>query len=279
LDDSNAEKIKNILRLKNKSGLELVDFNELTVTKNFSYLGEAVILELLKNLKMFSVFSASENQRSLISTGDAFVTLLSHRILCPGSKLGASRWSQESWLPHLLESTQDYTLQVQHLYRALPAIEEKKQDLENHLFSLIKNDPETFGQMTTVFYDMSSTYFEGENVVDAVYNQHSKDGRPDHLQLQLGVLVNERGFPFSWDLFNGNISENPTLKTQIKTLSERFGLKNILLVFDRGFISQTNFLAIEATGFSFITGLEKPELKTLLDLQDPTLKNFSCRTQ
>jgi transposase len=70
----------------------------------------------------------------------------------------------------------------------------------------------------------------------------------------LGLLIDEKGVPFSWDIFNGNQADAPTLIKQIQKLKERFCLDRALLVFDRGFLSNDNLRSVggEIRGVSFV---------------------------
>ncbi len=96
------------------------------------------------------------------------------------------------------------------------------------------------------------------------FSEHSKDHRPDRLQVVLGLLINESGIPFSWDVFKGNQGDAPTLVTQLKKFKNRFGVEKALLVFDRGFLSHDNLEAVEKAGYHYLTGLRAPQIETLL---------------
>jgi len=98
------------------------------------------------------------------------------------------------------------------------------------------------------------------------YSENTKDHRPDRLQVVLGLLMNERGLPFSWELFAGNQGDAPTLKKQIKKFQKRFGVKKATLVFDRGFLSNDNLEKVEEAGYAYVTGLDAPQIETLWSL-------------
>jgi transposase len=129
------------------------------------------------------------------------------------------------------------------------------------------------------FYDLTSSYFEGDCAEGAAHSEHSKDHRPDCLQVVLGLLIGEKGLPFSWDVFRGNQGEAPTLITQLKKFKKRFGIEKALLVFDRGFLSHDNLKAVELAGYHYLTGLRAPQIETLLTAYpQPWMEEISTET-
>jgi transposase len=258
LSDEQAGKIKSALKLKNHAELGVYGLKDLSLLQSWSYLDLAFVKQILDELGIASLIPES---RSLLSPQHAFSILVIHRILKPGSKLQATRWLKNTALPSLL-GIDKQEIQSQHLYRSLEDIERAKPELEQHLFQHLKKSGQN---LDCVFYDMSSSYFEGSEVEDAAFNLHSKDHRPDCLQLQLGLLVSPDGFPFSWDLFPGNQGESPTMIEQVSKLKKRFGLQKTLLVFDRGFLSEKNLKWITENEYDYLTALDSPQVKTLVD--------------
>ena len=146
----------------------------------------------------------------------------------------------------------------------MPGIASQQEVIEQHLFKtiIVPKDPKV---SSLYFYELTySSYFEGDCAEGAARSEHSKDHRPDCLQVVLGLLINEKGLPFSWDVFKGNQGEAPTLITQLKKFKKRFGIENALLVFDRGFLSHDNLDAVEKAGYHYLTGLKAPQIETLL---------------
>jgi len=260
LDDEHAEKIRGALKLSNDSEKGIYSVNDLSLKKTYSYLDVAAIYHVIKELKLHTVL---EETKSVVNVNKIFSLLLVHRILNPGSKLSAKRWIAKTVLPQLI-NLDNMEIEVQHIYRALPSIEAGKEKLENHLCSLLKEENYSF---ENIFYDLTSSYFEGDNVEKAAFSKNSKDHREDKLQLLLGLLVNKEGCPFSWDIYKGNQGESTTFLEQVEKLKKRFNLKSTLLVFDRGFLSQANLRCIVEAGYQYLTGLDSPQIETLVDLQ------------
>ncbi|MFH1328791.1 MAG: IS1634 family transposase [Candidatus Bathyarchaeota archaeon] len=262
LEDTQAEKIKAALKLRTHPDMGLYGLGDVGFVRCWDYLDVAFLKE---EFDRFGIAKLLDDNRALISPAQVLAILVIHRILAPGSKLRATRWLRDNFLTCLLELNAEQ-VQCQHIYRALPSIEQAKTSFEDYVFSYLKTQGSTF---ESVFYDMSSSYFEGTCVELGEFNAHSKDHRPDRLQVELGILVNENGIPFAWDLFPGNKGESPVMIQQVNKIKERFALKKTLLIFDRGFLSDKNLKYIERNGYHYLTGLDSPQINTLLDVYLP----------
>ena len=121
------------------------------------------------------------------------------------------------------------------------------------------------GEGTLVLYDVTSTYFEGRCCPLAGYG-YSRDERRHNLQIVLGVLANQAGCPVACEVFEGDTADPKTVAAQIQKLRERFGLKEIVLVGDRGMLTQAR---IEAElrplqGLEWITALRSVQIQELV---------------
>jgi transposase len=97
------------------------------------------------------------------------------------------------------------------------------------------------GEGTLVLYDVTSTYLDGRCCPLARYG-YSRDGKPDKLQIVFGVLCSKEGCPIAVEVFAGNTADPSTLKTQIGKLRQHFGLRRVVLVGDRGMITQARII-------------------------------------
>ena len=116
-----------------------------------------------------------------------------------------------------------------------------------------------------VLYDVTSTYFEGRKCPLAKFG-HSRDGKRDKLQIVFGLLTNGEGCPVAVEVFAGNIGDPKTLPAQITKIRERFGIARVVLVGDRGMITDArlreNVRPIE--GLEWITALRAPAIQALV---------------
>jgi transposase len=145
------------------------------------------------------------------------------------------------------------------IYYELDKINLNKISIENHLFNLTyKKDPESYGFIN---YDLTTSYFVGYKCNLSAFGKGKKEchGRR---QVLLGVLINDQGYPFKWDVFPGNTAEVKTLKRNINACKSRFGLgnKNVTIVFDRGIISENNAELIENAEMKYISALDRNQI-------------------
>jgi Transposase DDE domain len=115
-----------------------------------------------------------------------------------------------------------------------------------------------------VLYDVTSTYFEGRKCPLAKFG-HSREGRPDKLQIVFGLLTNGEGCPVAVEVFEGNTGDPKTLPAQIKKIRERFAIARVVLVGDRGMLTEArlrqDLRPIE--GLDWITALRAPAIQAL----------------
>jgi transposase len=116
-----------------------------------------------------------------------------------------------------------------------------------------------------VLYDVSSSYFEGRHCPLA-RRGHSRDGRRDRAQIVFGLLTDGEGCPVAVEVFEGNTADPKTLAVQIEKLSQRFGLKRLVLVGDRGMLTSARIEAELKThpGLGWITSLRGPAIRKLV---------------
>lgn len=121
----------------------------------------------------------------------------------------------------------------------------------------------TTGSGSLFFYDVTSSYFEGEHnaLADFGYNRDRIKGKK---QVVMGLLTDAGGEPVSVSLFAGNTSDLRTFGAQVDSLTNTFGQKNITIVGDRGMIRGPQQAEAGAAGFHYISALHKAEIETLL---------------
>ena len=116
---------------------------------------------------------------------------------------------------------------------------------------------------TLVLYDVSSSYMEGRRCPLAKRG-YSRDGRKGTLQIVYGLLCAPDGCPVAIEVFDGNTADPKTLAVQIDKLKKRFHLDHVVLVGDRGMITQARITEVRAAGLDWITALRAPAIKALM---------------
>ena len=141
---------------------------------------------------------------------EAAFAMVLNRLCDPQSKLGVSEWIDTVYRPEF------ESLQLQHFYRALDFLAEYKDKLEVQLFERIRN---LFNmELDLVFWDTTSTYFEGDGPEEIARYGYSKDKRSDRLQIVIGLLMTKKGIPVAHQIFPGNISDVNTFKAVLEDL-------------------------------------------------------------
>jgi hypothetical protein len=130
---------------------------------------------------------------------------------------------------------------------------------------------------TLVLYDVSSSYMEGR-CCPLAKRGYSRDGKKGTLQIVYGLLCAPDGCPVAIEVFDGNTGDPTTLAPQIDKLKQRFGLSHVVLVGDRGMITEARITEdVKAAGLDWITALRGPAIKDLLNSGALQLTLFDTR--
>src|SRR5208283_5389235 len=117
-------------------------------------------------------------------------------------------------------------------------------------------------EFDVLLYDLTSTYVEGAAEENPMMRRgYSRDHRPDCEQLVLAMIVNQDGFPFSYELFDGNCADVSTVETILRTVERKHGKARRVWIFDRGVVSEENLVAIRKRGGQYLVGTPRSKLK------------------
>ena len=191
---------------------------------------------------------------------DLILALVVSRILDPGSKLAAARaLSPDTATSSLGEQLALGVVDEDELYSALDWLAVRQPAIEA---ALAKRH---FTGGTLVLYDVSSSYLEGRCCPLAQFG-YSRDGKRGKLQIVYGLLCAPDGCPVAIEVFAGSTADPTTLTSQVTKLKERFALDHVVLVGDRGMITQARITEdLKAAGLDWITALRAPAIKALRD--------------
>src|ERR1700736_4848150 len=191
---------------------------------------------------------------------DLVLALAISRILDPGSKLAAARaLSPDTATSSLGEQLALGVVDEDELYSALDWLAVRQPANEA---ALAKRH---LSGGTLVLYDVSSSYLEGRRCPLAQFG-YSRDGKRGKRQIVYGLLCARDGCPVAIEVFAGSTADPTTLTSQVTKLKERFGLDHVVLVGDRGMITQARITEdIKPAGLDWITALRAPAIKALLD--------------
>lgn len=186
---------------------------------------------------------------------DLVEAMVAAQILEPHSKLATTRWWHVTTLPAELgveDASED------DLYEALDWLLERQALIEKKLAA---RHLATDGLM---LYDLSSSYFEGTTCPLAARG-HNRDGKKGKLQVNYGLLTDDRGCPVSVSVYEGNTGDPTTLLPQVHKVKELFGISSMVVVGDRGMISQKQVDVLRNTeAVNWITALKGGAIRRLI---------------
>jgi hypothetical protein len=179
-----------------------------------------------------------------------YLTVL-HRLFASGSDRAAERWREDYLIPGTIG------LELHHLYRAMAFLGEAIEELEKPTGAvrctkdlveeaLFERRRDLFTEVELVFFDTTSLYFEGQGA-EIGKRGHNKDHRPDLKQMVVGMAVDVEGCPICCEMWPGNTADVTTLVPIVKRMRERFQLREITVVADRGMVSQKTLEALEGS--------------------------------
>ena len=203
---------------------------------------------------------------------DLACALIVARILQPRSKLATARALDPDTLASSLGPDLGLgTVSDDDLYRTMDWLLARQPAIETALARrhLAAGD--------FVLADVSSTYFEGRCCPLAARG-HSRDGKKSKLQIVFGLLCNRAGCPVAVQVFAGNTADPRTVGPQVNTLRQRFGLERVVLVGDRGLLTEARLRAdLEPLGLDWITALRNPAIRLLAEAEEVQLSLFDQR--
>ena len=191
---------------------------------------------------------------------DLVLALVVSRLLEPGSKLAAARaLSPDTASSSLGQQLGLGPVDEDELYTALDWLAVRQPAIER----VLAKDHLAGG--TLVLYDVSSSYMEGRCCPLAQYG-YNRDGKRGKLQIVYGLLCAADGCPVAIEVFEGRTADPMTLTSQVSKLKERFGLDHVVLVGDRGMITQARIAEdLSTAGLDWVTALRAPAIKALRD--------------
>ena len=245
------EALRQVLKGNTALGSNLAD--AFAIVRSLPHGHVAAVLAMIAQLEIEQLLERGPQRARTLA-------LIAQRVLEPGSKLATARAlradTAHSTLSQELGVT---TVDEDDLYETLDWLLPQQGAIEAALAR------RHLGEGSLVLYDVSSTYFEGHCCPLARYG-HSRDERRGNPQIVFGVLANTQGCPVAVQVFAGNTADPTTVAAQIAKLRERFALKQVVLVGDRGMLTQAR---IEqelrpVAGLEWITALRSGQIHKLV---------------
>jgi transposase len=250
LPDDAVEILRRVLK-----GETLVCAEEsVSVGRSTPYGHVAAVLGTIRRLKPDQVLGTKRSPER-----DRVLAMIVARVLAPDSKLATARGlGEESAFSALADALSLESVSADSLYRSLDWLVERQPAIETRLAA------KHLREGTLLLYDVSSTYLEGRCCPLAAHG-YSRDGKPGKMQLVFGLLTTPEGCPVAVEVFAGNTADPATLASAVQKARERFGLKRVVWVADRGLLTNAR---VEAelrpdADFGWITALRAPAVQAL----------------
>lgn len=244
------------LRALIKGGKVSLDGDGFEIERSLPHGHVAAVLGVLRDLELHKIIAPRRcRQRDLVEA------MIVARIIEPRSKLATARGlSGETAFTSLGGVLGLGTADENDLYAAMDWLLKRQERIEEALAQRHLHD----GML--VLYDLSSSYFEGKTCPLAKLG-YSRDGKKGTLQIVYGLLCDVEGRPIAIEVFSGNTSDPATLMPQVDKIRNRFGLARVVLVGDRGMITEARIREDldSVEGLNWITALRGPAIRGLVE--------------
>jgi len=226
------------------------------VTRSRPYGHVAAVLGTLRKIGLDRIIGGKGLREHALS-----VAMIVARIIDPRSKLATARGlKDESMFSALGEVLGAEQASEDELYEAMDWLAQRQERIEGRLAK------KHLDNGSLVLYDVTSTYFEGRTCPLARLG-HNRDGKKGKLQIVFGLLCTHKGCPVAVEVFSGDTGDPSTLEGQIRKIRDRFGLDRVILVGDRGLITDARIREEirPVKGLEWITALRSSQIRKLVD--------------
>jgi len=196
-------------------------------------------------------FSKTNREVDLV---EAIFTMVCNRLLAPSSERAVNEWKNGVYEPRW------ESLELHHFYRALDFLIENKEKLELNFHKATKN---LFNyKVDVVMFDTTTVSYwgEGEEAEELLKYGYAKNKRNDLKQLVIGIIMDQNGYPIGHEVWEGNKSDKPAFKEVIDKVKKKYQIGKVILVADRGMVSEENIRYLEDNGYEYILGVKMRQL-------------------
>src|SRR5712671_1385103 len=232
-------------------------------------------------------------RRDVVGLSDRALVLVANRLTAPGSEHALAQWLESDFVcdragRRFIACWRDdaerkasrtprvrvAARQLQQWYRSLDQLHACKEETEQALFLTLRD---LFSlRVDMVFYDLTSTYFEGAGPPDKGANGHSRDGKPHNSQVLVGLVLVD-GWPIAHHVFEGNMRDSKTVPAVLQDLEQRFGLGRVVFVGGRGMVTSQNLDDLRGGGHGYIVGRNRRRSGEVFDyIQSATGPWIEC---
>jgi transposase len=224
--------------------------NAVRITRSLPHGHVEAVLKMIKKLGLDDLIASQPSPRR-----NLVVAMIAERLIFPSSKLANTRHWRDTTLAQELDVA-DAT--ADQLYDAMDWLLQRQSAIDNKLAKRHLSD----GGL--VLYDVTSSYYEGKTCPLAHFG-HDRDGKSGCPIIVYGALTDADGRPVAVQVYPGNTADPKTVPDQVETLTKRFGLARVVLVGDRGMLTQTQIDVLKKhPGLGWISALRSGSIRRLL---------------
>jgi transposase len=221
------------------------------------------VLGTIRRLGLDTVIAPSRSRQR-----DLVMAMIAQRLIHPCSKLATTRLWHTSTLAEELSVTD---ADSEELYGAMDWLLQRQPEIEKKLAA------RHLAENSVVLYDVSSSYYEGHTCPLVCYG-HNRDGKEGMPIVVYGVMTDREGRPLAVEVYPGNTGDPSTVADQVEKLRGRFGLSRVVLVGDRGMLTQTKIEVLKGyPGIGWITAMKSRGIRDLVDRGHLQLSLFDTR--
>jgi hypothetical protein len=258
--DAKIEALRRVL----KGETAMVSADALRIERSLPHGHVAAVLGMAKKLGLNKLLRGFPSR-----LGKLALAMIVARVIEPAAKLATARQLSEETAAHSLGAVLELgTVDEDELYAALDLLGEAQPRIETALAKRHLRDG------CLVLYDLTSSYLEGRHCELGRFG-YSRDGQPGKLQIVFGLLCAANGCPIAVEVFDGNTADPSTLAAQVTKLKERFGLSRVVLVGDRGMMTEARIgKDLIPAGLDWLTALRAPAIQALAADNGPLQLSF-----
>ena len=240
-----------------------------------------VVRALFDQLGLWAILDQHLGLAKGVPFADRAFVLVANRLIAPASEHGLAGWLETDFVcdrkgrrfvPHWHQRrrVRVHPRQLDAWYRTLDQLHAAKDRIEVALYHRLRD---LFSlKPDLVLYDITSTYFEGAGPHDFAKHGYSRDGKPQNVQVVVGVVM-VAGWPIAHHVWAGNRIDHSTVQDVIRDLQERFAFGRLVFVGDRGMVTDENIEAITKDEHGFLVGVKRrrnAQIDGWLDAVDDT---------
>ena len=259
LTDWPAQKVAALRRVLKDEPLVSPD-DAFAIERSWPHGHVEAVLETIRRIGLDTLIGAKRTRER-----DLVLAMIVERLIAPCSKLATTRmWHSTTLAQRLAVGDAD----EDELYAAMDWLLVRQSRIEKKLAA------RHLGEGQQVLYDVSSSYYEGHTCALVQFG-HSRDGKRGKPIVVYGVLTDVQGRPVAVEVYPGNTGDPSTVADQVETLKGRFGLERVVLVGDRGMLTQTQIEVLKThPGIGWISALRSEKVRQLADEKHLQLSLF-----